>query len=312
MAKKTQRDNQEDNLEVTENKENKTTKKRRRKRSSKTKDKNKQVESPEENQEQKTNDVTEDEKALIVEFPRDDGFIRLKIKPFDLRYLAELIDIIREHYPEFFKPLTQRILQDLPDLVEVLEDSIPINKELLSSPIPYTPGKSNCNPLTFDELKILIDRIVAFASIMPPDEWVAKLAETDVSQYYDDIHRPDNTFFTFRGDQLLVIKVDPIDFLDAAEILDRLQAQQIEAQQAQIEGRKPKLIWSQKWLVEHLVPRFPQLLSCHPKSPVKIDISKTGSFNVDENPLYPYEISKLIDMVLQVSGVLPKDLQIFH
>lgn len=249
---------------------------------------------------------------LIIEFPRENGTICLKLKPLDLRYLAELIDIYLDNFPEFYKPLTQKILQDLPNLVELTEDSISINIDMLSSPIPYTPNCTKCNPLTFMELRKLIDDVIMQANIIPPDDWFVKLAETDVTQYYDNEFRPDNTFFTFRDDKLLVIKVDPIDFLDAAEILDKFQAQQFEVMMAQNENRKPKLVLSRKWLFENLIPRFPELLTCHPKSPVKIDISKTGSFDLEENPLMPHEIHKLIDLVLKVSGVLPEDLQLFH
>jgi len=262
-----------------------------------------------ENQNQRQNQMN---KVLYIEFPRVDGYIRLKIKPLDLRYLAELIDIYTINFPEFYKPLTQKILQDLPKLVEVTEDSIPVNVKLLGSPIPYTPDREDCNPLTFSELRTLIDEILRFASIIPPDDWTLKLAEVDVTEYYDDTFRPDNTFFTFRDDKLVVLKVDPIDFLDAAEILDKLQAQQIEVTQAQIQNRKPKLILSQKWLFELLIPRLPDLLTCHPKSPGKIDISKTNSFDINENPLMPFEINKIIDMILKVSGVLPKDLMNFR
>jgi hypothetical protein len=178
--------------------------------------------------------------------------------------------------------------------------------------VPYAPGRIDCNPLTFSELKTLIDEIITAASILPSDDLLTKLAEIDVTQFYDDIHRPNNTFFTIRDDELLVLKVDPIDFLDAAEILDKIQAQQMEIAQAQTQNRKPKLILSQKWLFETLIPRFPELLSCHPKSPVKIDISKTGSFDPTENPLTPYEINRIIDLILKVSGVLPEDLVSFH
>jgi len=250
--------------------------------------------------------------VLIFTFPRDNGYICLRVKPLDLRYLAELIDIYTEHFPEFYKPLTQKILQDLPKLVEVTEDSIPIDIEKLSSPIPYTPGRDDCNPLTFSELRRVIDEIIAFASILPPNEWLTKLTEIDVTPYYDDIFRPNNTFFTLRNDKLVVLKVDPIDFLEAADIIDKIQAQQVEIQQAKAEGRKPKLILTQKWLFERLIPRFPELLTCHPKSPVKIDVSKTGSFNLEENPLLPFEIHKIIEMILRVSGVLPEDLTAFH
>jgi len=249
---------------------------------------------------------------LIIDFPRENGAIRLKVKTLNLIYIAELIDIYTEHFPEFYKPLMQKILQDLPELVEVTEDSLPIDHNLLSSPIPYTPGKTDCNPLTFAELRKLIDEIIAYASIMPSDDWTVRLAETDATQYYDDVFRPNNTFFTFRDDKLVVLKVDPIDFLDAADILDKIQAQQNEMLQAQQIGRKPKLILTQKWLFETLIPRFPELLTCHPKSPVKIDVSKTGSFDIRENPLTPFEINKLIDKILKVSGVLPEQIDIFH
>jgi len=276
----------------------------------------KQIQNQDQEQKQENKD-NEDDKAndkdeSIVEFPRENGVIRFRIKPFNLIYLAELIDIYTEHFPEFYKPLTQKILQDLPELVEVTEDSLPINHSMLSSSVPYAPGRTNCNPLTFAELRKLIDTIIACASIIPPYDLTARLAETDVTQYYDDVFKPDNTYFTFRGDQLVVLKVDPIDFLDAAEILDKIQAQQNEMLQARQSGRKPKLILTQKWLFETLIPRFPELLTCHPKSPVKIDVSKTGSFDLHENPLVPYEINRLIDLILQVSGVLPKKLELFH
>lgn len=230
----------------------------------------------------------------------------------DLRYLAELIDIYTINFPEFYKPLTEKILQDLPQLVEVAEDSLPINVQLLSSKVPYTPDRTNCNPLTFSELKRLIDDILNLVSIIPANDITVKLAEIDVTTYYDDIYRPDNTYFTIKDDKLLVLKVDPIDFLDAAEILDKLQAQQFETVQAQTQNRKPKLILSQKWLFELLIPRLPKLLTCHPNSPAKIDVSKTGTFEMDKNPLAPFEISQIINMILKVSGVLPDQLAEFR
>ena len=284
--------------------ESKPTKRAKKKKSNK----NKQ----EKNKEQKEENVDQTKKMLIFTFPRDNKYIRLKVKPLDLRYLAELIDIYTEHFPEFYNPLTQKILQDLPKLVEVTEDSIPIDVEKLSSPIPYTSDRDDCNPLTFSELRRVIDEIITFASILPPNDWFVQLTEIDVTPYYDDIFKPNNTFFTLRDNKLVVLKVDPINFLDAASIIDKIQAQQVEIQQAKAEGRKPKLILTQKWLFEHLIPKFPELLTCHPKSPVKIDVSKVGSFNLEENPLLPFEIHKIIEMILRVSGVLPEDLTSFH
>jgi len=247
-----------------------------------------------------------------IQFPREEDIINLNVKLNNLLYLAELVDIYMEYAPEFYRPLTKKILNDLPKIVELDEDSLEINIDLLNSPIPYTPDKMNCNPLTFNELRRLLDEIIAYASVLPSDDVFARLAEIDVTQYYDDMHKPNNTYFIIKSDDLVVIKIDPIDFLDAAEILDKIQAQQLELSQAQSQNRRPKLVLSQKWLFEILIPRFPELLTCHPKSPVKIDVSKTESFDALENPLTPYEINRIIDMILKVSGVLPEDLASFH
>ena len=265
-----------------------------------------------ENQIEVNQQENSDKVVLKYEFPRQDGVIRLIVKPFDLRYLSELIDTYSENFPEFYTPLVKKILQDLPKLVELDEDSMEINVDLLSSSVQYSPEKMNCNPLKFNELRKLIDDIIAHASIIPTNEWLMKLAKIDTTIYYNDVFKPSNTFFTFRNDKLLVLKVDQIDFLDAAEMLDKIQAQQHEALKAQSQNRKPKLILRQQWLFETLLPRFPELLSCHPDSPVKIDISKTSSFDPTENPLMPYEINKIIELILRVSGVLPEELTLFH
>jgi hypothetical protein len=273
--------------------------------------KRKKNQKQEENQNQNENQ-NQMNNMFNIQFPREEDIINLNVKLNNLLYLAELVDIYMEYAPEFYRPLTKKILNDLPKIVELDEDSLEINIDLLNSPIPYTPDKMNCNPLTFNELRRLLDEIIAYASVLPSDDVFARLAEIDVTQYYDDMHKPNNTYFIIKSDDLVVIKIDPIDFLDSAEILDKIQAQQLELSQAQSQNRRPKLVLSQKWLFEILIPRFPELLTCHPKSPVKIDVSKTESFDALENPLTPYEINRIIDMILKVSGVLPEDLASFH
>ena len=115
----------------------------------------KNQENNQENNQRNKPEEKENKNKLIVEFPRENGIIRLEVNTLNLIYLAELIDIYTEHFPEFYKPLMQKILQDLPNIVNTTEDSIQINNDLLSSPVPYTPGHMNCNPLTFEELKHL-------------------------------------------------------------------------------------------------------------------------------------------------------------